>query len=168
MTRPPRITDGEHHAVTEAVIANGVVILDRDQSRLDHLIKGNAFCCEFIAQPGPVIAGVADAEFLLDGGREITVREIAPRFGTVRGLQLRLKKFGGNFHDIIKACTRLLALNLSFGNDRHGQSGITGQLLHRFRKTQACLLDEEGEDITRRLAAKTVIAPLPVIGMEAR
>ncbi len=162
------VADRKHDTVAETVIADGIVLVNDDEAGLDHLLERHALAGELVAEPRPVIAGIADAEFLLHGGGEIAVGEIAAGLGTMRRLQFGLEQFGGNFHDVIEACTDSITRHVSFGNDRHGKPGIGGETLHRFRKAQALLLDEEGEDIAARLAAEAMIAALAVVGMEAR
>ncbi len=56
-----------------------------------------------LAQRRTAVGGIAEAELLLDGGRELAVGKVAPGPGTTPRLELGGKEAGGDFHDIVKA-----------------------------------------------------------------
>ena len=160
-----RIADGEHDPVAETVIGR-CVVADDDEAGLRHLLHRDALARQMAAQRLAVVGGIAEAELLLDGRRKLAVGEIAPGPGAAGRLQLRLEELRRNFHDVVKACALFLASCISFRDLGHGKPGFHGKAFHRFGEAQALLLDQEGEDVARGLAAEAVIAALLVLHME--
>ena len=165
---PARIADRKHHPVPEAVVGYGDVLARDRQPGFGHLIDGDIPGGKVRTQGRAVIGPIAQAEFLLDGGRQLPVRQIAPCLGATCRLQFHLKELRRHFHYIIETCASLLALNISFRNLRHGKPRLHGEMLHRLGKFQAFLLDQKSEDVARGLAAEAVITALAVIDMEGR
>ena len=100
--------------------------------------------------------------------RQVRGPQIAACPRTARCLQLGFEELRRHFHDVIERGALLLAPSSSRVEAGICESRFRCQPLHRFRKTRAVLLDEECEDVARRLAAETVIAALPILDMEGR
>ena len=157
MTRPDRSAIGKHHAVAEAIVRNRNILAVDQQARFDHGLEARSLAGQMIAQRESPAGGEAEAELALHRGRYAALGEIGPSPAAGPACQLGLEKGGGRLDDFMERSALLLVrLRLRIGF-RQGKSGLAGEPLDRFGKTQTLGRHDEIENVA--VAARGKIEP---------
>ena len=163
-----RILDREDDPVAEAVVGDGDVGAEDDQTAGLDLRLVDALVGQVLLQRVAAVGREAEAERLLGGRGDAALAQIGAGLRATGRLQRVLEEAGGEFHDVVEAGAFLLAL-LALGIARgHGHARHVGYALDGLWEAEPVELHQEAEMVARHAAAEAVVAALAVLAVEAR